>query len=121
MDKNNTVDWVARGLIILTCIYGVIFALIYFFTIGELSLFPIDCKIGEIILCMMGLIFIGLAILVAAKPDDPLPWSWFTTIILGGVLVGIEISIVGFRIPGVTLILSSILMVVYSNSKNKEV
>jgi len=74
------------------------------FNIEKYSIWPIDAKMGFVVLNLVGMIIPGLMMLVAVRPDDPIPWHFMTLFGLGFlILFFCPLPLVGVLQIGVTI------------------
>jgi len=51
------------------------------------SIWPIDANLGLVVQNLIGMIITALTMLVAVRPDDPIPWHFITLFGLGFLIV----------------------------------
>ena len=118
--RRNLADWFVTCSIVLVGVFSVINGLHFFIIkVGTVNLWPPDIKSAGIAIYTVGFIIVLISILVAVRPNDPLPWNWVFLFVLGVPLVALGFLHGDFRLPGLSLCGCGILLALYSKSKEK--
>ena len=80
------------------------------------SIWPIDAKLGFVAQNFIGMVITGLTMLVAVRPDDPIPWRFITLFGLGFLIV----FFCPFPLIGALLIVVTIFGMLFGRKKVKD-
>ncbi len=91
-----------------TFIWGVagFFMCFYFLlTMTEFSIWPVDPNLGRVVWTLIGMFVMAISMIVAASPDEPIPWNFPMLFGLGilGVIFCIQ-PLIGAGQIGTTII-----------------
>lgn len=114
MDINSKYIKIVKGLTFLGGMINFLYCLFYLLNINDFDQWILLYGLEDIIYMMIGMVISGLLILLAVKPNDPLPLNW---IVLG--IFTVLLMIFSF-IGGAILILVATVFDVIDTAKSDE-